>query len=160
MRAPYRIDSIRLKHPPADKYAGNGPETLIDRQLAALRVQDEAWLGFEGLDLEATLDLGRSVPISKIGLSCMEDHGAWIMLPAALEAELSADGVSFAKAGSLRVPPSKGMRDASLHYLALSFAEQEARYVRLRVKNPEKLPAWHPGSGQKPWIFAAEILLE
>ena len=37
---------------------------------------------------------------------------------------------------------------------------QQARYVRATARNIGVCPDWHPGAGEKAWIFADELIIE
>jgi alpha-L-fucosidase len=40
---------------------------------------------------------------------------------------------------------------------SLKLKDASARYIRMVAKNRGVCPAWHPGTGNKAWIFADEI---
>jgi hexosaminidase len=39
------------------------------------------------------------------------------------------------------------------------FAPSPARFVRVRARNVGICPSWHPGAGEKCWVFIDEIVV-
>ncbi len=37
---------------------------------------------------------------------------------------------------------------------------KEARYIKIKATNYGILPSWHPGAGNKAWIFCDEIFIK
>ena len=40
-----------------------------------------------------------------------------------------------------------------------SFSERKARFVKVKAKNVGICPEWHPGSGNRGWLFVDEIVI-
>ncbi|MCX6235051.1 MAG: hypothetical protein NT175_10085 [Bacteroidetes bacterium] len=40
------------------------------------------------------------------------------------------------------------------------FKPVKARYVKILARNMGVCPKWHPGAGEKAWIFADEIMID
>lgn len=142
--------SLQLAAPPSPKYALG---SLTDGRLAWGGFQDERWLGFEGVDLGATLDLGSARRVSGVSARLCHDPGSWILLPRRIRVEASVDGRDFEEAGVIE--PVPGDR-AEIRALALVFAPREARYLRVSALQ-RPLPPGHPGFGRPGWIFCDEI---
>jgi hexosaminidase len=53
---------------PAEKYSGNGPGSAINGVTGSGNRFDDGveWLGFEGHDFEAVVDLGNKTSVSKV----------------------------------------------------------------------------------------------
>ena len=54
--------------------------------------------------------------------------------------------------------PSKGA-PAYLEPFECSFKPVEIKYLKIIAIPVPKLPSWHPGKGDKGWIFADEIFI-
>ena len=81
-------------------------------------------------------------------------------MPLEVEYAVSDDGKNFRVIGISRndIPPEK---DGTVRKdFGLSFQATRARFVRIRAKNRKVCPPWRPGSGNKAWIFADEIVIE
>jgi len=104
------------------------------------------WLGFESRPFEATLDLGREQPLTAVVVSCLQDVGAGIFVPSAVEILVSEDGREFESVTTVRQAA-----DAKPKFLARvrgEFAPRSARYVRVRA------------ASQGTWLFVDEVLVE
>ena len=40
-----------------------------------------------------------------------------------------------------------------------TFSQREARFVKVNAKNIGICPEWHPGSGNRGWLFVDEIVI-
>lgn len=149
---------IILAFDPDSKYFASGAQTLIDSQLGSDDFHDGHWLGFHGHDLEAVIDLGEMMSIRKIALSLLEDQIAWIFYPPEIEFAVSDDGQDFQIVGhqKIKVEPR---RQSSVKIVEQQLS-QKARFIRVRAKNVGECPAWHPGHGQKAWLFVDEIIIQ
>lgn len=148
--------SITLKHPYAPQYAASGPNALIDFLEGGTDFRTGEWQGFEGTDLDATVDLGRVQSVEKIQIRFLQDENAWIFMPERVSFYGSADGKQFAllaAVDSRTRPEAKG----SLTELFSTVQGQSARYIRVLAQNRGLCPPWHKGAGGKAWIFADEI---
>ena len=54
--------------------------------------------------------------------------------------------------------PVKGTPN-SIIPLEINFDPVKVSYLQLLMKPLPSLPSWHPGKGQKGWIFVDEIML-
>jgi alpha-glucosidase len=144
---------VTLAAPPSPRYDRGA---LTDGRVAGAGFQDDAWLGFEGVDLAATIDLGSPHQVREVALRALHDPGSWIQLPAAVVVESSRDGRSWSVAGRL-APPAGGER-AEIRTLVVAIEGQETRFLRVTaIQRP--LPDGHPGHGQPGWVFCDEVLV-
>lgn len=149
---------VSLLNPPSPKYASN-PALLTDGIQGSHLFNDNCWIGFEGTDMEATIDLGASVPVQRIKAQFLEDQGSWIFPPVAVDFLISDDGKSFrsvAKQQETIVP--RGSKRVAVH--AAMIEQRSARYVKVKAVNIGKCPDWHAGAGAKAWLFVDEIIVE
>lgn len=145
---------------PSPQYPAKGAPSLIDGAIA--EEQGAAtWLGYEGEHLSATLDLGRVDTVRRVFVHCLENNVAWIFKPVAIQVDVSSDGKTFRPQGSSLFEVNKAMGETKTHLLGCDLPRPvAARYIRVAVKNLLKNPPWHPGKGQKCWIFVDELLVE
>jgi hypothetical protein len=141
---------------PAEQYAAGGPAALTDGTWGSIEHTDGKWHGFEGKDLYAVIDLGQPTQIKSVRIGYLERPNSWILPPARLEVELSDDGMEWSSTGT-DLAPLPEMTPEALRSRAFLFTGQKARYVRVVARSPGLLPAWHPGSGEKAWMFVDEI---
>ncbi|RFS18437.1 family 20 glycosylhydrolase [Emticicia sp. C21] len=117
------------------------------------------WIGFEGKDLDATVDLGQSMTVNKVSFAFKGASDSWIMLPTEVEVSISNDGKTFTsiKKIPMAATPPKG---SAVQQLGVAVDGKKARYVRVFGKNYGKLPDNHPGNGNPAWLFVDEIAIE
>lgn len=152
--------TITLTALPSGKYPGNGPGTLVDGMRGSLDHGDGAWLGFEGSDLGAVIDLGTARPVGRIACSFLENQSAWIFPPVSVDVEISIDGKHYTPAGHDEEVRTTFNRSLSASDVGVVLIDKPAvRYVRVHAKNVGTCPAWHPGAGGKAWLFADEIIV-
>jgi hexosaminidase len=151
---------LRYTNPYSEKYAAAREHALTNSLKGSTNFGDGQWLGFNGQDLEATLDFGRPTKIEKLELGFLRDVGVWVMLPAEVEFLVSDDGKTFRTVGLVK----NDVDDHDSKPLVKDFSAKtggaSARFVRVRAKNYGKLPAWHPGAGNPAWLFADELIVE
>lgn len=115
------------------------------------------WLGFEGEDLGATIDLGEVVSVSSIETNCLQDIGSWVFLPLEVRFLISADGEEFRPVGTARSAVPATEPAIVVEPFAARFEPVSARFVRVEAVSRRTCPAWHKGSGGPAWIFLDEI---
>ena len=129
---------------------------LIDFERGSEDFRTGAWQGYEGVDIDATVDLGEKQSITSLAGGFLQDEGSWIFFPVEVTFYLSDDGITFRNAGTIKNDIPDNKEGAILKDFSLKL-ETSARYVRMVAKNRGICPSWHPGAGNKAWIFADEI---
>lgn len=150
---------LELESPYAKQYAASGPLSLVDGRRGSTVFTDGKWLGFEGQDFSAVLDMGQVTIIEKVGLSCLENTGSWIFPPVRLEAWISDDGEHFALGEEIKVTPPTSTDPTRIRTFEIPL-HLRGRYVRLVAVNQGVNPAWHAGAGGKSWLFLDEVWAE
>ncbi len=160
VRIRHQVTDIRLEKGPSDRYAGNGPATLVDLSRGGTSFREAGWLGFEGYHSVATLDLGAVKEFSRASVGAYEDTGAWIFFPKGVRVSASSDGTRFRQLKEVRFPVATGPTQPSSRLFAVEVPPTKARYVRVETLGVLQNPDWHPGAGNPCWVFLDEILLE
>jgi predicted alpha-1,2-mannosidase len=149
--------SIKINNPYHHSYTGGGDMGLIDGIKGTMNFRTDAWQGYEGVDLDVVVDLGKIQKLSFIGVSFLQDTYSWIFFPKSLEYYISADGNNFTKVYETTVEADKGYSDASIKDFSKNIEEAEARFIKIFAKNIGVCPDWHVSAGGKAWIFVDEI---
>jgi arylsulfatase len=149
--------AITLTDPPSPRYPGDS-SVLVDGRFASRDHTDSRWLGFTGVALEATIDLGEPKRIGRVALDCLQAQEPWIFLPKSVEVSTSADGETWTRAGSVESGTDED-RERKAVPMEVRFPAAQVRHVRVRATS-HTLPDWHVGHGEDAWIFADEILIE
>ncbi|NQV01117.1 MAG: glycoside hydrolase family 92 protein [Bacteroidia bacterium] len=149
---------IKLNTLYASQYSAGGDIALIDFKKGGENFKTGLWQGYEGVDLDAVVDLGKPQEVHKISVGFLQDVGSWIFFPSEVEFYTSLDGVTFSPAGiSIHEFSQKNYEPKTLEQWSDLEPPVQARYVKVVAKTPGICPEWHPGAGHPCWIFADEI---
>ncbi len=154
-----RNKPVTFVTPTDSRDPGTGAYTLTDGARGTT-FADGLWNGWQGPDLDATIDLGTSRALHDVSISLLEEVRSWILYPASVTVRVSDDGRSWREGGTvaLNVPTTSDGRSRRLVTITLP-AGSSGRWVRVVATNPGPLPAWHPGAGSPSWIFSDEIIV-
>jgi beta-galactosidase len=151
---------IKIASMHSPRYPGGGESALVDGIKGSLNFRDGFWQGYEGVDLDATIDLGESMTITKLTIRLLQENDSWIFLPSQVVYSVSGDGKSFADIGAIDNDESAKKDGTFIKPYALTCSNTKARYIRFLAKNMGVCPLWHKAAGGKAWIFADEIMVE
>ena len=153
--------SITLKTLFSPKYAASGNDALIDGYSGSIDFNDGAWQGYEGVGLDAMIDLGSAQSVKRIQCGFLQDQPSWIFTPAAIQIAVSSDGDEYAILKDERSPQiTSSAVSRIVHYPAERTDPGDVRWIRVRAENIGTCPDWHPGAGMKAWLFVDEIIIE
>lgn len=150
--------AVTLENSPNPKYPGIGRSPLTDGLFGSLDYHDPNWLGFEGNNLLAILDLGQTQEIKSIVIHFLQDIKSWIFLPEQVTIAVSKDGARYEEITSQKFQPMPEAKKY-IEVVRVGFAPQKVRYVKIAARNVGTCPEWHSGAGGKAWLFADEIIL-
>jgi predicted alpha-1,2-mannosidase len=143
----------------SSQYTGGGDLALIDGIRGTTNWSGGAWQGYQGQDFVATIDLGQTQNVSKLGAGFLQDVGSWIWMPRQVDFETSLDGQNFVPALSIKNDIPDQNYKVEIRDFVKGIASQKARYIRIRAHNYGKIPSWHAGKGGNAWIFIDEIII-
>ncbi len=118
------------------------------------------WLGFQGDNCEAVVDLQSVKPVHEIKTSFLQQWYAWIWLPLEVKFSVSTDGKNFTQVGELPDPVPDTTGGAFVTPFNVSFPAVKARYVKVDAISRKVCPDWHIGAGGKAWLFIDEIVVK
>ena len=149
-----------LINKPNEKYKGNGGATLIDgKKGLAENFSDAAWLGFREEPFAAAFYFDTVQTINSISISYNENVQSFLMPPAEVEvwAGDTKDKLQLLKKASTPQPTKEEKNIVRVEGMKIDIPRSTYKYYKIVAKNVLKLPTWHPGKGQKAWIFIDEI---
>ncbi|MBN1338200.1 MAG: DUF4838 domain-containing protein [Bacteroidales bacterium] len=149
---------VKLLTQASDKYPAGGPEGLTDG-LSGINDYHYNWLGFEGPDLVAIIDLQEEANVKAVRMDFLQDNKSWVFLPQYVRVETSTDGENFTERGRLNNQTPAGKAGSFTETFEVKFGPVMTRFVKVTAKNPGVCPAWHPGAGLPSWIFCDEIII-
>lgn len=144
----------------AGQYAAGGDLALIDFLQGGDNFKTGVWQGYEGVNIDAIVDLGSVQSIRKLSIRCMQDQGAWIFMPVDVSFWISDDGANYTLVSTIAHDVDEHADGAIMKDFTLNIKNQKTRYVKVIAKNRGVCPSWHPGAGGKAWVFADEITVE
>ncbi len=151
---------VQIVNANSDRYPGSGEYTLTDGIHGTQNFRDGLWLGFQGEDFEAVIDLQQETGVSKISVNFLNNIHSWLFLPPQVEFYLSTDGENFQPAARIRNDLPLKTTDDLIKTFRAQFPALQARYVKIVGKYGGDCPSWHPGYGGKSWLFVDEIVVE
>ena len=150
---------VTLADPASSRYPGGSVGWLVDGQRGGPSFRGEHWAGFEGVGLNATVDLGQITEVNHLSVRFLQDANSWIFLPTEVRFAWSEDGTDWHELPAItHALPDKEQRKV-IQGFAVAAGGIKARYVRIQGLNREICPDWHPGKGLPCWVFADELVV-
>lgn len=146
-----------LAHPPV-RYTGQEAYALTNG-VKGSRKSWENWVGWNGEDMEATLDLGQSESLTRVSVSFLDAKGSWIYPPERVSLSLSDDGGQYRPARS-QILESGAAEGAEIRSITFDLTGEKARFLKVTARNYGPIPDGAQGAGHKAWLFADEIVVE
>ncbi|MGN0033369.1 MAG: glycoside hydrolase family 2 TIM barrel-domain containing protein [Candidatus Limimorpha sp.] len=144
---------------PARNYSKDKDIALMDKKFGTVGVWDNNWLGFQGYDMDALIELSEAVDMEKIYVGFAISPDSWVLSPKEIVVSTSSDGVTFSEPVVAEMPVFSGNIDVRADARAKVFAK-DVKYIRVIVKNFGVLPEKHPYKGEKAWIMVDEVRYE
>jgi len=146
---------ITLTTQPARTYQADGAFTLVNGvQNDKGFERKKEFLGFNGTDCEAIIDLGSVQQISNVKAHVLEQTSTWIWRPKLMQVSISTDGTTFTELGNTNQFDPSGANGNGIMTLQKSAG---ARYIKISLENYGTIPENSDGGGNKAWLFVDEI---
>lgn len=149
-----------LKNKYSKKYVAGGDCNLTNGLRGTLSYGDSLWQGYEGVDFEAVIDMGKKTKISEVGAGFLQCTGAWIFYPLKMEVYTSNDMNSWQKVGEVENKVPQTDAATTSQDLTVKFLKKKAKYVKIVASAMHQCPEWHSGAGGKTWLFLDEIIIK
>jgi hexosaminidase len=157
------IKNTTFVNPPAGRYGKDADIALMDGKKGMPGDYSTDWLGFEGVDMEATIELAVPTDISTMKIGICHEPNDWVVWPKGVWVSFSNDGNEFTEWQMAELPvfdrPDK-MKGFGRIEARARVNEKQAKFVRVKVENQGVLPDWHPYKGHKAWIMVDEVEVE
>jgi hypothetical protein len=142
------------------KYAGEDPQVLTDGSLGGNSFYAN-WLGFEGNDMEAVIDLGQVEDISQVHTAFLKVTNHVVFFPELVAISYSTDNENFKELATRETeyPLKRGDKVNDIEYFDFQFAPIQARYVKVIARSMQEAPPWHHAAGLPSWIFCDEVII-
>ena len=143
----------------APQYAAGGDKALIDFLNGSPDFRTGEWQGYEGIDLNATIDLGETEMVKNVSINFLQDENSWIFMPDQVEFYSSTDGNKFNLFKTIKT--KHNWKDSGNIIETFSAdLNKNIRHLRIIGRNQGDCPRGHKSAGGKCWIFADEITIK
>ncbi len=157
-RSGIKTDSVHLVTIPDPQYTASGAKTLTDGEKGDLNFRAK-WVGYKDRELQAYLYFNKPQALSSVSISTIVDIGSYIM-PASQIEVWGGTGISKLKLLRKINPQQPGkLAPAYLTGIVCEFDPTPITILKIVARPVNKLPKWHPGKGQRGWVFVDEIFL-
>jgi len=117
-------------------------------------------LGFQGDDLDFTIDLLKPMEIHKIEIPFLQNLGSWILLPKEVQIEVLDANHEVLATVALTPEMNPDLSGTHIVNAKATFEKIEGSAIHVKGVNYGMLPKWHEYAGEKAWIFADEIIVD
>ncbi len=149
-----------LVNQPNAKYKGEGATTLIDSKKGlAENFNDITWLGFREQPFAAWFYFDTVQTVNSISVSYNESVQSYLMPPSEVEiwGGNEKNGMKLLKKVSPQQPTKEQKDFVGIEGIKIDIPQSNYKCYKIVAKNVLKLPSWHPGKGDKAWIFIDEV---
>ena len=159
-KSTYHIDSVRLITTPDPKYPAQRDATIANGIKSEGSPSSGKWLGYRDQDFQAYLLFKKPVKAQNVTLSMLRNVKGFIFPPIRVEVWGGKDekSLKLLKVLTPEMPNEKTGNGENLSIEA-DFQQQELSCIKLIAKPLAKLPPWHPGKGEKAWVFVDEVFV-
>jgi len=146
--------------PTHPQYGTGGAETLLDGRRGSEHWRIGGWLGWQGVDVVATLELERPTTVHAVSVGFLQDARAWIWMPRHLEVEVSRDGRRWRTLGRAEHDvPQEQLDPVVVRSLEVTGEAKRVRFVRIKAPTLGAIPTWHPSAGERSYVFVDEVVV-
>lgn len=142
----------------SEQYTGFDKRSLTNGILGNDDYSNRSWQGFNGNDVEVTLDMHQTQSIHQLKMNFIKDESAWIFLPLKVQAFYSNDRINFEALGEFSIANEANKLAYKTTYLLQK--NIQARYLKIKAENRKICPPNHAGAGKPAWLFTDEIVVE
>ncbi|MDN3580821.1 glycoside hydrolase family 20 protein [Mucilaginibacter flavus] len=147
--------TVTLINQPKGTYNTGDISGLVNGVFGNKLYNDSQWYGFNGDDLDATVDLGSVQSVSKLGINILKYHWQKMWEPTQLTFEVSTDGKTYTE-----VYRQTEFKENGINAVRANIAPTQARYIRVKGTNKGIIPPGEYIAGAKAWLLVDEIVVE
>jgi hypothetical protein len=153
-------DSCVLLSKSNPSYPGQGDLTVINGQrAAATNLKDPNWIGYRENAFSALFFYKQPIALTKISFCYGLQIPQYVFPPTSVTVFGSNDNKQFQLVTKQNVPAyRKDNKDQiKSDVVHLKIKSSPYKYYKIEAQNLPVIPAWHPGKGEKGWLFIDEI---
>ena len=157
------IKNTTFVNSPVERYGKDADIALMDGKKGVPGDYYNDWLGFQGVDMEATIELAVPTDINTVKVGICHEPNDWVVWPKNVWVCFSKNGEEFTEWQMAELPvfdrpdPMQGFGRVEAR---ARVNVKQAKFVRVKVENQGVLPESHPYAGEKAWIMVDEVVIE
>lgn len=156
MNASWKVENLTSYD---NQYSGGGERALIDGIQGNSDFRTGCWQGYFGDDLDVVIDFRKKQELHKVSVSMLQDIKSWIWYPTEVHFMISKNGKEWFTAQIVKNEFPSDQYGSFTQRLTMK-KEITTQYLRIVCKNAGPVPGWHPGAGNKSWLFVDEVIIE
>jgi hypothetical protein len=153
-------DSCILLTQPNIQYKGEGALTFTNGKRAPINnLPDPNWIAFRENPFSAIFEYKKPTALSKISFCYGLQVPQYVFPPTEVRVFGSNDKKQFALLSTQKIAPyTKSNKDqVKSDVVHMLLKNQPFKYYKIESQNLPRIPDWHPGKGEKGWLFIDEI---
>ena len=159
-KSTYQPDTSFFVTMPDPKYVPFGTRILFDKVKGEIfNFGGGQWLGYRENKMENLLHFKQAKSIQQVLVSCLVAPGSYIMPPVRVEVWGGDDPKNLKLLGKASPAALTKMETASNLPVDIVFPAAQLTYMKVIAVPLPRLPAWHPGKGEKGWVFVDELFI-
>ncbi len=152
---------VTLKYQYGSQYSAGGPQGLVDGIRGTTNWRLGNWQGYQMSDFEAVVDYGVEMMATELGGSFLQDVKSWIWMPQKVEFYISVDGENFELVSTVNTKRDQKEYELIVdEFVVKSDKPLKARYLKVVATSIGDIPKWHPGFGDRGYVFVDEIWMK
>jgi uncharacterized membrane protein/mono/diheme cytochrome c family protein len=160
LRTSFVPDSVTLASAPAPEYRTVTPRLLVDGETNNLDFRSGSWIGYRENEAAFVLYFDTAVTTRSLTLSMLKSTPSYIFPPVRVEVWGGADEESMTLLGTWNPKqPKKGEDGTEIGLFECVYEPKTINRLKVVAYPLERLPSWHPGKGERGWVFIDEILV-
>jgi hypothetical protein len=148
-----------LAYPPHNNYKGQGVSTLFDLEKGDEDFYSGKWLGFQETPCEIIMEFEEEKKLNSIALSLLTAEASYIFPPKEIEIWVKSQKGNWKKIHSEKPTQPEKNNPRKMFLLEYSLENHEISQLKAILRPVNSIPKWHPGSGEKGWVFIDEVLI-
>lgn len=124
------------------------------------RQSDFEWAGWNNRDAEFVVDLAEVQPINNVRIGTLGFSQVAVAMPENVEIYGSTDGENYTFLATVDTPENLVFaKGPEIYEINSGKLNAEARYLKLKAKNPGVIPRGFPREGANTWLYFDEIIV-